>query len=137
LLVLVAGGVAETGRAQVVTTSTSTALPGAAPGSERWILLLKNRGYNLRQTIADALHPCLLEIGAWKSAPAAVPPCTVWVSTATSLGGVTDAFGMARWAVQIPPGVVHLDFGLQAAVFPSGGGTFHSNGLHVFVGGGL
>jgi hypothetical protein len=94
--------------------------------------------FDLQLFSGDALAPCLLGIGDWSSAPIAVPPCTLWLSTVTnSWPGLTDAFGMARWAVQMPPGVVHSDFGLQAAVFPSGGGTFLSNGLHVFVGGGL
>jgi hypothetical protein len=94
--------------------------------------------FDLQMFSGDALAPCALVIGAWSSAPIAFPPCTGWLSTTTnSFGGVTDAYGMARWAVAMPPGAVHLDFGLQAVVLPTGGGTFLSNGLHVFVGGGL
>lgn len=73
--------------------------------------------------------------GDWASSPTAfTPQCGLWLSNySIAAGGVCGAAGMTQGSIPIPPGFVHLDFGIQALI----GVQTLSNALRVTVGGGL
>jgi hypothetical protein len=82
--------------------------------------------------------PCFLFMGTWSDTPVVTPPCSSWLASPGVIGtGNTDAYGMLGFPVPIPQGLVHSEFGLQAALFPVSGGMLLSNALRVHVGGGL
>ncbi|HEX6811194.1 MAG TPA: S8 family serine peptidase [Planctomycetota bacterium] len=80
--------------------------------------------------------PCFLFMGTLTATPSG-SPCMSWLTSPVTIGfGPTDTHGMLGFHIPVAPGLVHSEFGLQAALFPGSGGVF-TNALRVHVGGGL
>lgn len=51
--------------------------------------------------------------------------------------GAASTFGILDLPVPVRANLANLEFGLQAAVLPAGGGLYFTNALRVRAGGGL